>query len=127
MTITVLIVDDHRPVRQGIRLLQQADPGFEVIGEAANEVDAAAETCLKHPDVILPVLHRLAATAPTHREVPPTEIVVLTSLHENAGAIAMMRDGVTSRTQAAIRVTRLGLLPAGIQDGPKHPATNSQC
>ena len=96
MTTTVLIVDDHLLVRQGIRLLLQADPEIEVIGEAANGDDAVTEVRLKHPDVVLmdllmPGLDGVAATAVIHREVPQTEIVVLTSLHEDAAAMAAMR------------------------------------
>jgi DNA-binding NarL/FixJ family response regulator len=107
-------VDDHRLVRQGIRLLLQADPEIEVIGEAANGDDAVIEAQLKHPDVVLmdllmPGLDGVAAVAAIRRAVPRTEIVVLTSLHEDAGAIAAMRAGAIGYLVKDISETDLRL------------------
>ena len=51
--IRVLIVDDHAVLRQALRLLLEAEPELEVVGDAANGREAL-ETCEKLlPDVVL--------------------------------------------------------------------------
>jgi NarL family two-component system response regulator LiaR len=51
--ITVLIVDDHAVVRQGLRLLLDAQPGITVVGEAADGLMAIQMTRQLEPTVIL--------------------------------------------------------------------------
>lgn len=53
MTIRILIVDDHTIVRQGLRLLLEAQPGLEVSGEAADGTEALRLAAALQPDVIL--------------------------------------------------------------------------
>src|SRR5262245_18780437 len=49
----VLIVDDHAVVRTGLRMLLESQPGFIVVGEAANRIDALATAVREQPDIIL--------------------------------------------------------------------------
>ena len=49
----VLIADDHAIVREGIRSLLAAQPGLEVVGEAADGVEAWRRACELEPDVPL--------------------------------------------------------------------------
>ncbi len=51
--IRILIVDDHTIVRAGIRLLLQAEPDIEVVGEAGSVQEAIAQTEALQPDVVL--------------------------------------------------------------------------
>lgn len=51
--IRVMLVDDHRIVRQGLRSILAPDPRFEVAGEAANGVDALKVVAEQQPDVVL--------------------------------------------------------------------------
>lgn len=53
MTIRVAIVDDHAIVRAGLRMVLEADPDFEVVGEADTAADALALTRDREPDVVL--------------------------------------------------------------------------
>lgn len=53
MTIRVLIVDDHAVVRQGLRLLLEAQPGISVVGEAADGAMGVQQAQVLAPDVIL--------------------------------------------------------------------------
>ena len=51
--ITVLLVDDHAVVREGYRRLLERDPGIQVIGEAANSVQACEQAVALAPEVIV--------------------------------------------------------------------------
>ncbi len=51
--IRILIVDDHPIVRKGLHTLLTTEPGFEVVGEAADGVDAVEKARVVNPDVIL--------------------------------------------------------------------------
>ena len=53
MTVTVLIVDDHPVVREGMRGMLVGEPDIEVVGEASDGAEAAALASLLRPDVVL--------------------------------------------------------------------------
>ena len=51
--IRILITDDHAIVREGLRTLIRTEPDMEVVGEAADGVEAVQMACDLKPDVIL--------------------------------------------------------------------------
>lgn len=51
--IRVLIVDDHRIIREGLRVLLRSDPGVEVVGEAADGRAAVTMAAELSPDVVV--------------------------------------------------------------------------
>jgi DNA-binding NarL/FixJ family response regulator len=51
--ISVLIVDDHEIVREGLRTVLSRQGGINVVGEAGTDTDAVVETCRLKPDVVL--------------------------------------------------------------------------
>jgi DNA-binding NarL/FixJ family response regulator len=53
MTVTVLIVDDHPVVREGMRGMLVGEPDIEVVGEASDGAEAAVLASSLHPDVVL--------------------------------------------------------------------------
>ncbi len=98
MTIRIVIADDHKVVRQGLRLFLHVDPELAIVGEASNGAEALALARELKPDVILmdvlmPVMDGIAATEALRRELPETEILALTSVLEDSAVIEMMRAG----------------------------------
>lgn len=98
MTVRVLIADDHRVVREGLRLLLALDPEIEVVGEAVNGEEAVRLAHELRPDLVLmdlqmPVMDGIAATAAIRREAPDTEVLVLTSVLQDASVVAAVRAG----------------------------------
>jgi DNA-binding NarL/FixJ family response regulator len=51
--VKIIIADDYSMIRQGLKLLLQAEPGFRVIGEAANGLQAVDLVDKLHPDILL--------------------------------------------------------------------------
>lgn len=84
MTLTrVLIVDDVEQVRLDLRTLLTLTGEIEVIGEAANGLEAVSLTETLKPDVVLmdlemPVLDGYAATCQIKTRLPPCRVIVLT-------------------------------------------------
>ena len=84
---TVLLVDDHVVVRQGLKALLADEPDIEVIGEASNGREALDRLAELAPDVILmdismPGLNGIEATRQIQQRYPDVRVVVL-SMHAN--------------------------------------------
>lgn len=85
-TTTVLIVDDHPVVREGLRSCLGAYARIRILGEAADGVEAVAKARSLYPNVVLmdlnlPKLSGLEATEQIHREVPQVRVLALTAHH----------------------------------------------
>jgi two-component system, NarL family, response regulator LiaR len=99
MTIRVLIVDDHNVVRQGLRVFLGLDSDLEVVtSEATNGEEALCLARQLQPDVVLmdlvmPGMDGISATQVIRRELPSTEVVILTSVLEDSLVVAAVRAG----------------------------------
>ncbi|MEN4042646.1 MAG: response regulator transcription factor [Anaerolineaceae bacterium] len=84
MTITILLVDDHHLVRQGIRTLLESEPELVVVGEASNGVECVQMVEKYKPqvvvlDLMLPGINGLEVT----RQVSEKTRVLILSMHSN--------------------------------------------
>jgi DNA-binding NarL/FixJ family response regulator len=83
----ILLADDHAMVRQGLRLVLDAEPDLEVIAEAADGAEAVALTLEQVPDLVvldvsMPRLTRLQAAREIAARSPEVKLLML-SMHEN--------------------------------------------
>jgi NarL family two-component system response regulator LiaR len=121
-TIRILIVDDHAVVREGLRALIDTEPGMELVGEAADGVEAVSQARALQPDVVLldlvmPRQGGIEAIGQIKAENPDTRILVLTSFAEDdkvfpaikAGALGyLLKDSSPRELLQAIREVHRG-------------------
>jgi DNA-binding NarL/FixJ family response regulator len=82
--ISLLLVDDHTVVRQGLRALLSQEEDIEVVGEAENGRQAVQMATKTTPDVVLmdvmmPLMNGLEGTRQVLKNVPSTKVLVLSS------------------------------------------------
>jgi DNA-binding NarL/FixJ family response regulator len=85
MGITIFLADDHAIVRDGLRVLLEAQPDLKVVGEAANGREAVRMIARLCPDVVLidiamPELNGIEAAQQIQKLCPATRIIIL-SMH----------------------------------------------
>jgi len=88
MTTRILIVDDHLIIREGLRLMFDTVPDFELVAEAVNGAEALTQVEAHHPDVVLmdlqmPVMDGITAVETLRRTHPDLAVVILTTYKEN--------------------------------------------
>jgi NarL family two-component system response regulator LiaR len=96
--IHILIADDHAVVREGLRGLITAEPGMEVVGEAADGLEVVSQARTLHPDVILldmvmPRQDGLAALKAIKHDNPHARVLVLTSFDNDERVFAAIKAG----------------------------------
>ncbi|MET8840603.1 response regulator transcription factor [Streptomyces rubiginosohelvolus] len=99
-TVTLVVVDDHPVVRDGLRGMFTAEPGFEVLGEAVDGVDALAVVGELDPDVVLMDLRMpggggVAAIAELTRRGARSKVLVLTTYDTDSDTLPAIEAGAT--------------------------------
>ncbi|HMD81311.1 MAG TPA: response regulator transcription factor [Anaerolineales bacterium] len=121
-SISVLLVDDHAMVRQGVRAFLETQSGVSVVGEAGSGDEAIQLAGQLIPDVILmdlimPNMDGVEATRRVKQVSPRSQIVVLTSYHEDehifpalkAGALSyILKDVSAEELASAVRKAAVG-------------------
>lgn len=98
--IRVLVADDHTIVRSGVRLLLEAEPEIEVVGEALDGHEAITKAEALRPDVILmdiamPGMDGLEATRLIKTSWPDIEVLVLTMHRTDDYFFEMLKAGAS--------------------------------
>jgi signal transduction histidine kinase len=94
----VLLVDDHAPIRRGLRQILELRADFEVVGEGANGVEAVARVDELNPDVVLmdmnmPVMNGVEATRTIKERHPDVQVLALTAFGEMSLVAGMVKAG----------------------------------
>lgn len=99
-TVSVLVVDDQRLMRDGIASLLEMQDAIAVVGTASNGQEAIEKAISLRPDVILmdvrmPVMDGVVATGQIRRELPSCRILMLTTFDDEAYIIDALRAGAS--------------------------------
>ncbi|MCA9946744.1 MAG: response regulator transcription factor [Ardenticatenaceae bacterium] len=96
--IRVLLVDDQRLMRDGLRTLLELESDLDVVGEAADGQEAVQAYAEKRPDVVLmdirmPVMTGVEATARLCHDWPEANIIILTTFDDDEYVFEGIRAG----------------------------------
>jgi len=117
MPTRILIVDDHKSAIRGIRSLLEANPEWEVCGEAVNGQEALARANELQPDVIvldfaMPVMNGLRAAQEITRVLPTVPIVMNTLYSSPQAELEAKKHGI----RKVVEKTHSGALVSAIQE-----------
>ena len=110
--ISILIVDDHEVVRNGIRSYLETISDFQVVGEAASGEETLALVSELIPDIVLldlimPGMDGIETTRRIRQISPRTQVVVLTSYHEDVHIFPALKAGAISYILKDMKMDKL--------------------
>jgi DNA-binding NarL/FixJ family response regulator len=118
----VLLVDDHQLFREGLARILDAQPDFEVIGEAGDGLEAQIKAQKLKPDIILmdvgmPGCDGLEATQRIKEKMPEVIIVMLTVRDEDDKLFQSIRNGAQGYLLKSIRSKEMLAMLRGVMHG----------
>lgn len=98
MPYSIVVVDDHKIMRDGIKAILQRSGEFTVVGEADTGVGAVQACRELRPDVVLmdislPGLNGIEATAELLRHIPNSKVVILSMYDDEQSVVGAIRSG----------------------------------
>ncbi|SFP52055.1 two component transcriptional regulator, LuxR family [Geodermatophilus dictyosporus] len=122
MTTRLLIADDHRPFREGLRRLVRLLPDVECVGMAVNGHEAVQLADSLQPDVVLmdlwmPGLNGIEATRRVRETSPHIAVLVLTMLEDDESVLAAVRAGARGYLLKGAGRDELGRAVAAVRHG----------
>ena len=122
-TTRILLIDDHKVVREGLRRMLEIEPDLKVVGEAADAKEALAQVESLSPEVILmdiqmPGTDGIELTRQVKQQLPSCNVIILTLYNEylpqaiEAGASGyLVKDMKRDEILRTIRAVRDGHSP----------------
>jgi NarL family two-component system response regulator LiaR len=109
---TILIVDDHEVVRKGVRSYLETVPDFQVVGEASSGEEGIEMVSELIPDIVLldlimPGIDGVETTRRIKKISPRTQVVVLTSYHEDVHIFPALKAGAISYILKDMKMEKL--------------------
>jgi two-component system, NarL family, response regulator NreC len=98
---TIVLADDHKVVRQGLRAVLEANPSFRVIGEAGEGLETTRLAERLRPDVLvldlmMPGLSGLEVTRQVKKRSPKTHVVVLSMHRDESYVLEALKNGAAA-------------------------------
>jgi DNA-binding NarL/FixJ family response regulator len=100
MSVTIILADDHQMMRQGLRMVLEAQEHFQVVAEAGNGLDTLTLVERLHPDVLIvdvmmPGLNGLEVTRQVRQRASRTRVIVLSMYSNEAYVLEALRHGAS--------------------------------
>ena len=98
MKIKILLADDHKILRNGMRSMIEKEPDLEVVGEAENGITAVQMACDLNPDVVImdiamPGINGVDATREILSKAPEIKVLALSTYSEKQFIFTMLKAG----------------------------------
>ena len=110
--LRILLVDDHETVREGLKVIVNAQTDMHVVGEATDGVSVVAQATALSPDVVLmdvsmPQMNGLRATEALKRACPEVKVLTLTRHSDDGYLQQLLRAGAAGYVLKQSRATEL--------------------
>jgi DNA-binding NarL/FixJ family response regulator len=98
---TIVLADDHKVVRQGLRKLLETEPGFRIIGEAGDGLEVTRLVEQLQPDVLvldlmMPALNGLEITRQVRKHSRKTQVVILSMHKDESYVLEALKNGAAA-------------------------------
>ena len=98
MPFNIVLVDDHKLVRDGVKTILERGTEFRVVGEAENGVDAVQICRKSQPDIVLmdiglPGMNGIEATSELVRHCPTVKVIILSMYDDENSVVSAIRSG----------------------------------
>ena len=98
MPFNIILVDDHKLVRDGIKTILERGTEFRIVGEAENGVDAVQLCRKSQPDIVLmdiglPGMNGIEATTELVRHCPTVKVIILSMYDDENSVVSAIRSG----------------------------------
>lgn len=120
--IKVIIADDHRILREGLKSLLETDSEFKIVGEASNGEELLALMDITDPDVVLldigmPVMNGLVATKEIKERFPYVKVLILTQYDSEEYLYTVLHAGAAGYVLKETASTELVWAIKTVNDG----------
>ncbi|MFZ5818225.1 MAG: response regulator [Bacillota bacterium] len=120
--IRVMLVDDQRLMRDGMRTLLSLEPDLEVVGEAGNGQEALAVALAQRPDVILmdirmPVMNGVQATRAIRQALPGVKVLILTTFDDDEMVMDALLEGASGYLTKDLPAEEIAAAVRKVQSG----------
>ncbi len=100
MVKKIVLVDDHMILRQGLKLLLEADPDIKIIAEAGNGTEAAKIVAKLRPDILItdirmPGMTGIELLKHVKKHTPETKVIVLSMFGDEVYVIESLKSGAS--------------------------------
>lgn len=122
MKTRVLIVEDHQMTLVGLKMLLERQEDFDVVGEAANGLEATRQAAVSNPDVVLmdiglPEMDGIEATQKIKQTNPGVKIIMLTSKDSEQDVFASLAAGADAYCMKGISIESLTAAIEAVKEG----------
>ncbi|MFZ5824703.1 MAG: response regulator [Bacillota bacterium] len=120
--IRVLLVDDQRLMRDGMRTLLSLEPDLAVVGEAGDGREAVAAALAQQPDVILmdirmPTMNGVEATREIRRALPAVRVLILTTFDDDDLVMDALLEGASGYLTKDLPAEEIAAAVRKVQNG----------
>ncbi len=110
--ISIILVDDHEVIRKGVKAYLETQPEFDVVAECSSGEEAIHAVAEHIPDIVLmdlimPGMDGIETTRQVKKISPRTQVVVLTSYHEDAHIFPALKAGAISYMLKDMKMDKL--------------------
>jgi len=127
--IRVVIVDDHKLLRQGVRVLLEGEPDFQVVGEASSGPEGLKLVETTQPDIalvdlLMPRMNDLDLTRRIKQSVPQTSVIIVSMYDDPSYVHQALKEGASGYVIKGSGIEELITAIQQVREGKRYLSTS---